>query len=269
MNRNDIGIGIITCNRELLFKQCLDSIPNIGQIIVINDGQLYNIQFPSKVNKVVHHKKNVGVGASKNEGLKYLLEAGCKHIFLIEDDVEVINPIVFEKYIKASELTGLMHFNFAYHGQGNMDINGKPYPKKIINYGNDVSISFHGHLSGAFSYYQADALLEVGLMDEFYRNAYEHLDHTLSFSDKGFYSPFGWFADIEDSFLLIRDLDTDLTQSVIRKNKILFLIRYRLYSYYFRFKRGNFVEQMPVVSEIELMQTLRSIQQRYTSNLSI
>lgn len=256
-----VGIGVITCNRESLYQQCVTSIPEVDIVIVVNDGKPYTSKISNKINKYIQHDYSMGVGRSKNEALRYLLASGCRHIFLCEDDVAIVDPSVCAKYINAAEASGILHLNFGYHGPANKKIDGTPNFKKMVTYNDDVSISFHRHLAGAFSYYSALVLEKVGFIDETYHNAYDHLDHTIAISEAGFHPSFGWFADVAQSNLLIRDLDEDLSRSVIRKSKNIFRIRYRLYSYYFKYKHGYFVEDMPIVSETELEEQLHRLKE--------
>ena len=39
---NKIGIGIITCDRVNFFKQAIESIPSVDEIVVVNDGKPYD-----------------------------------------------------------------------------------------------------------------------------------------------------------------------------------------------------------------------------------
>ena len=86
-----IGLGIITCNREDFYTKCCASIPKNGidSLISINDGKPYDK--PPSRGAYLQHEQNKGVGISKNKALQYLLEQGCEHIFLIEDDIIVKN----------------------------------------------------------------------------------------------------------------------------------------------------------------------------------
>ena len=94
-----IGLGIITCNREDFYTKCYDSIPKdvVNSLVTVNDGKPYDK--PPPTGAYLQHEQNKGVGISKNEALQHLLDEGCEHIFLIEDDILIKDKIVFEKYI--------------------------------------------------------------------------------------------------------------------------------------------------------------------------
>lgn len=257
-----IGVGIVTCDRENLFRECVSSLPPADFIVVVNDGNEYQKSvYPLDINEIIQHKKNQGVGRSKNDALRFLMSKNCEHIFLLEDDIRIINKNVFDEYIRASSVSGIRHLNFAFHGPANKDVNGKPKEKLRVNFHNDVVLSFHSHLAGAFSYYHNSVIETVGYIDQRFVNAYDHLDHTLQMIKTNLHPPFGWFVDLADSYKFIEDLDPDLSKSVIRKKMFQFRLRYKLYSFLFRYKNGFIVEDYPRGSEEDLLNYLRN----YTS----
>jgi hypothetical protein len=74
-------------------------------------------------------------------------------------------------------------------------------------------------LYGALSYYHKDVIDEIGLMDEKYRNAMEHVDHTMQACIKGYHPPFRWFADLLESDKLIHEQDQSHEKSKIRNEQ--------------------------------------------------
>ena len=209
-----IGIGIITCNRNDFLTNCLDSINSkwYDQIIIINDGSL---PVNHKNLEVINNEKNIGVGKTKNKAIKYLLDKNCEHIFLVEDDI-VFKDNVFEKYIDASKNTKVKHFNYCLHGHDNK-LNGvKPNPRKIFDI-RGVRVALYFNVYGACSYFHKSVLDEVGLIDEEYYNAMEHVDHTMDIINKGYHPPFRWFIDLENSNRYIVDQDENHNKSTIRK----------------------------------------------------
>jgi len=214
-----IGVGVITCNRVDFLKKCIDSIPlhKIDEHVIINDGDRFPVEFTDNNRKIliIEHITNAGVGKSKNDALEYLLSKDCDHIFLIEDDIIIKDENVFDEYIRCSEITGIKHLNFCLHGEDNK-VNGSPHPKKIIDY-KDIKISLYHNIYGAFSYYHKDVIDEIGLMDEEYINAMEHVDHTMAAIKAGFHPPFRWFADLEDSDNWLDEQDRGHGESTIRR----------------------------------------------------
>jgi len=215
------GVAIITCDRPGFFTRCLDSVLSLpvgsfDHICVVNDEPESDLNIPDDV-KYFHNSKNVGVGASKNIGMKYLIDSGCEHIFILEDDVTITHPDTLSMYINASKVTGIKHLNFCLHGEDNK-YKGEPAPKLIVDYG-EFKLALYHNIYGALSYYHHSVLTSVGLMDERYFNAMEHVDHTMMIIQDGSHPPFRWFADILDSHNLVTEQDNNHSDSKIRDDK--------------------------------------------------
>ena len=215
------GVGIISFNRPALLKKCCDSIEKCGfidEVIVVNDGDDIHMEIPCWWQ---WHQTagSIGVGRSKNKALEYLLEQGCEHIFLIENDIYVKDPSVFEKYIQASKVSGIQHFNYSQHGNANKIpmkfVN--PNMRLLVDYG-VCKVAFYFHCVGAFSYYSRKCLELAGLMDERYYNACEHVDHTYQIIKAGMHPPFWAFADIENSWEYLGDDGWSIETSTISSN---------------------------------------------------
>ena len=218
---NKIGVGIITCNRPEYLRRLLVSLVQcesiIDELVVVNDGKPIN-NFDLSQGEWIENKVNLGVGKSKNLALRHLLEKKCDYIFLLEDDIIIKDKEVFNKYIEASSISGVQHFNFAFHGNDNYLPNGAPAERLRVEYSKDVAVCFYPNVYGAFSFYTKKCLEVVGLMDEEYYNAVEHVDHTFFISQAGMTSPFRWFADIADSNKYIEELDKNHSGSEIRRD---------------------------------------------------
>jgi glycosyltransferase involved in cell wall biosynthesis len=202
-----IGLGIITCNREEFYTKCYSSIPQnkIDSLITVNDGKQYDK--PPPAGAYIHHEQNKGVGVSKNVAMQWLLEAGCDHIFLIEDDILIKNDQVFEKYIELANESGVYHLMFGYHGPANkgkevgtMISGGPPRPRMVVEYSDKCKMSLNQHCVGAFCYYHKDVLNSVGLMDETYKNAWEHVDHSYSIVKQEWIPAYWWWPDVANSY---------------------------------------------------------------------
>ncbi|MBI2619514.1 MAG: glycosyltransferase subfamily GT2 protein [Ignavibacteriales bacterium] len=263
--REKIGIGVITCNRPFLFRECITAIPEADVIVVVNDGDPYaTTAYPSRVARVIQHPRNQGVAKSKNDALRFLQVAGCCHVFLCEDDMRVVHPELCTEYIRASKESGILHFNFGYHGPLNKSASGVAEPRKVVDYGNGILIGLNRHLVGAFTYYREDVLRKCGLMHPLYPNVLEHVDHTFQIIRKGYHPPFWWFADLANSWRFIDDLDPDLTKSTIRRNSSTYRHLWRLSNLYFMLRNGRRVMQIPDVEEQEVDRVLRELKQRHS-----
>jgi len=213
-----IGVGIITCNRPEFFKKCRESINHkwYNYIVVVNDGEepLDDARAP-----VIKTNGGEGVGKAKNKAIKHLLEKGCDYIILVEDDM-LFKGNLFEQYIKAYKKTGIHHFMFAYHGPANKAgiSGGKPVPRKVIDYGN-IKIALNQHCVGAVCFYTKECLKDVGLYDEKYTNAFEHVDHSYQLSKKKYCTPYWWWPDISNSLDYVVEQACSENNSAIRPRK--------------------------------------------------
>lgn len=218
---NKIGIGIITCDRPNYLTSLLNSL-NATQVtvIIVDDGSKPSIEKNNNSSWEVYKTTGrIGVGRAKNIALDNLLKKGCDYIFLLEDDIVIKDNSVFNKYIETSKLSGIQHFNFAFHGRDNYLPNGEPFVRLKVEYSKDVAVCFYPNVYGAFSFYTRKCLEEVGLMDQEYYNAVEHVDHTFFIAQAGMTSPFRWFADIADSNKYIEEIDRNHSGSEIRKDE--------------------------------------------------
>ena len=211
-----IGVGIITCNRPEYLKGLLDSLKqcytDIDELVIINDGQPLN-NFILEKGIFLDNPKNLGVGKSKNRAMKHLLDTKCDYIFIIEDDMIILDKSIFKKYIEAHKKSGIHHFNygpgspfnrkqniqFDLHNRHLLDQNSDPNPKIIFDYGDNVKVSLFEHTVAMFSFFTREVLEKVGLIDEDFYNAWEHVDHTYRIIKAGYHPPFWWFADIFES----------------------------------------------------------------------
>lgn len=222
---NKIGLGLITCDRPEFFKKAYDSIKNNNEIsvVIVDDGEnsVENI-IDSHQDINTHYiktKGREGVGIAKNKALKYLIDIGCEHLFLMEDDIFIKDHAVFNAYINTSKATKIKHFNFALHGNHNINQFGKPDIRKTINYPDGSKISLYPNVLGAFSYYHIDTITKCGYMDEKFYNALEHVDHTYQIIKEKFHPPFRWFADIDNSKDYLEDIIENHKNSKIRSQE--------------------------------------------------
>jgi GT2 family glycosyltransferase len=233
-----IGLGIVTYNRPAYFKKIFATVPlqAVDEIVVVNDGIPYQQEISVKL---IQHDANQGVGISKNDALRYLLDQGCDHLFLMEDDILIKDMNVFQKYIAASKQTGIQHFNYSQHGLMNKRGDGTtPNPRFVVEYNKDTSIALYPHCVGAFSYYSRKCIDAVGLIDEDFYNACEHVEHTYRIIKHNMHPPFWSFADIANSCDYLNDIPWSIEtstissrpdhQSIVRKSDALFIQKHGL-----------------------------------------
>ena len=223
-----IGVGVITCDRPDYLKHLLKSLEDckIDEVIVVNDGnpiECFNdcggMYLPGNSTLYEQVPQRQGVGKGKNRLISLLLQRECDYIFLLEDDIVIKDKNVFQKYIKASELSGIQHFNFAFHGTDNYLPDGSAAVRLKLDYSPEVSVCLYPNVYGAFSMYTKKCIEISGLMDDYYYNAMEHVDHTAQIIKDGMHPPFRWFADIVDSNKYIEEIDRGHSGSKIRKDE--------------------------------------------------
>lgn len=265
--KNKIGIGVLTCNRADFFKKCIDSIPEVDEIVVVNDGKPYDEEiYPSKVKELIQHGTNKCVGVSKNEALRYLMQKDCDHLFLVEDDMLIVNPEVCQKYIHAAEISGIWHLNFGYHGPANKDALGKKHPRNIIDYEDGVAIALNPNCVGAFSYYLRGVIKTVGYMDERFINAHDHTEHTYRIIKAGLHPPWWWFADVADSDLLINEQACSSVSTTIPRTEK-WKRDYMDAITWFRHKHGIGPTEIRDTPQPEVIKLLEEIQNKYAKKV--
>jgi GT2 family glycosyltransferase len=275
-----IGVGIVTCGREKMFRKLFESLlpckDQIDYLYIVEDTKKEREYYENYSSKLIKNWKgkhitvfpssvNLGVAKAKNCALTHLLDMGCEHIFLIEDDMIIQDVSVFQKYISASKKSGIQHFNFSQHGFANKirdDVgNIIPNPKITVKYG-DIGISFYQHCVGSFSYYSNKCLNDAGLMDEQYYNACEHVDHTYEIIKKGYHPPFWWFADIENSWEYIGDDGWSMETSSICSSPD-FVENVKNSDDVFVKKHGYLPLQIPLINQNEIGKYLKEIKEKY------
>ena len=286
MNNKKIGVGIITCNRPHYLKVLLDSISEdcgINELIVVNDGKplcddVASIGEEYDFSHVswLQNKENLGVGKSKNKALKYLFEKGCDFIFLIEDDMVILDPSVFKQYIKASKVSGIQHFNygpgspfnckqtlqhFDLYNRHLLDQTSEPDPRLVVDY-KTQKISLYTHVTGMFSFYTKNVLNEIGFIDETYKNAWEHVDHTYQIIKAGCHPPFWWFADIFDSHKFIASQKDAIENSTTSKNTKEWLDNVRENAEIYKSKNGWYPAMTPQSTQEEVVTALKHIKNK-------
>lgn len=110
--RGKVGLGLTTWQRPELFKRCRDSVIEhlsglVDEVVVLQDGgEDYIWDLPERWWRK-SHGVNRGWSIAKNSCLDALLERGCNHIFMIEDDTTVTSPQAITGYVDAALASGL------------------------------------------------------------------------------------------------------------------------------------------------------------------
>jgi len=233
-DKDKIGLGIVTYNAQDRIVQSAPTVPSwIKHFVIVNDGTPYEEgSYPSNAH-IIQHEVNKSVGQAKNSAIQYLMSQGCEHIFIMEDDILIKDENVFDQYIKTSVLTGIKHLNYALQGPANKKgskgfenleerakLNNltEPNPRQVVTYPDGIEVALYPNSVGSFSYYNREVIEKIGLFDPIYKNAWEHVDHTLEAYKNGFTTPYWWFADINKSWEFIADIENSIENSTIARS---------------------------------------------------
>lgn len=256
-----IGVGVITYKRPQYFKKLMATIPfdKIDCMVVVNDDPTAEpCDCPDKQYHEIINEENFGVGISKNRALKYLIDQGCTHLFLIEDDVEILDPNVFDVYIRTAKRSGIHHLSFGHVGG--------PLRKQIKGtreYIDGTGIQMYQNPQGSFCYYLANIIQKVGYLDENYKNAFEHVDHEYQLIKAGLLPAFWWFPDVKDSHKYVTITPGGAINSVIT-DKDGYNENYTKSAKYFTEKWGHFTSNIDDVSKNYVEQRLNFIENNYS-----
>jgi len=282
MSEKKIGVGIVTCNRPIYLENLLNSIipceKYIHELVVVNDGKpIDHLDLPFGC--WIDNPVNLGVAKTKNIAIKHLLDNECDYIFIIEDDMVILDPTVFEKYIELCNVSGIQHFNygpgspfnrkqtiqnFDLHNRHLLEQRSEPNPKLIIDYGN-AKLSLFEHSAGMFSFFTRQILKEVGLLDEAYKQAWEHVSHTQQIINAGSHPPFWWFADLCDSHMYLTEAVGAIENSSIAKDTSAWMENVYRGREIYKKKHGCYPNETPLVNKDVVVSTLKEIKAKWTT----
>lgn len=254
-----IGIGLITYDREEKFNRVLSSIKldHIGRIVAVKDGgkSPYK-ELPYRDDKIEFYElsENLGVGRCKNLLIDKLLEKGCDHIFLLEDDCLVKDNAVWEYCISFAEESGLLHFNWNDYRHKRFATAEFDKHKAALCHNTEAS----------FSYFHRTFLEEIRF-DEKYMNAWEHIDIEIQGETKGFLPPFRWFVSPSDLNLYLEDIDTNDSSITNREHYHERVINGH---HYFEKKWGKKVNEIAQVDRNNFYEKMKQITIKYANRNS-
>lgn len=195
-----VGIAITTHQRPEVLKRAIDQhmkhLPAGALVVVVDDGSSPAAVVPSGV-QLLRHDKSLGIVASKNASLSVLMEAGCEHLFLWDDDAWPIADDWHQPYIESQE----PHLAYQF-----LDLAGRNKLNDLaVLYRDERHVAYTGQ-RGVMLYYHRSAIEKVGGFDPVYgRGMYEHSDLALRIHNAGLTT---WaYADVTGSEKRIHSLD--------------------------------------------------------------
>lgn len=250
--KKNIGIAIIDVYGQLNLDRCYESIPKeFENLIVVSDTK--NELPPSKTKR---YGQGVPFATLKNWAINYFRIKGLKHYFLINSNIVIKDPTVFEKTINIANTFG----TWAFLGPA----------KKSLSIEDDkanLSLNFSDEINSDFIYLFDGVVSNVGFFDERYFNTktLDTLDYVIRMRNKNIYPPVGYNPIINDGL--------EITKGNIEKKN------YREMSnadHSVNMSYGYFLTQhkyIPTqndpnpVSNDELMETLETLQKNYANKL--
>ena len=219
-------IGILTYNRPDFFGNLISSIKALKcNLIVVNDGQIdVNNQITQNLTnckqlEYIKHKQKLTIARSKNQIFNFFLEkTNDEYLFIIEDDVIIKDINVFERYIQAADVSGIMHFMWHAASPNNLE----RQDEKIIEYPEGLMVGFYYHCIGSFCFYSRELIKAIGFFDEKYKNAIEHIDFSYRCVLAGFLPGYNYWPDIypNEPGCFIIDQDPTLKNSTITTTRL-------------------------------------------------
>lgn len=197
---SNIGIAISTHNRHDVLARAIEHqlkyLPAGALVVVVDDGSSNPVSVPDGV-KSIRSDMSRGIVAAKNASLEALINAGCEHLFLWDDDAWPIAGGWEQPYIESPEP------HLAYQFQD--FATGKKLNDIAELYRDGKHVAYTGQ-RGVMLYYHRSSIEKVGGFDPIYeRGMYEHSDLALRIHNAGLTS---WaFADVVGSEKLIYSLD--------------------------------------------------------------
>lgn len=190
----------------------------VNKIAVYNDGsdpkhrgaytRAYRPLLDDHHATVVSNPDNHGVAYAKNRLLDMLLDAKCDWVFLLEDDLRVLDPSAVTEYVRICAESDIHHLSFAHHGPANTG----------GAVATDGEIAYYPHSVGAWTVFSRECLLDAGHFDENFCCAWEHVEHELRLMQAG-YMPGAAphrFPDAKGSERWIAEIPGSLEKSSIR-----------------------------------------------------
>jgi hypothetical protein len=256
MDKNKIGVGIVTYNSESYYKVLYESLPfdKIHTLVTVNGGDKYKDEYKGNW---IQHSENVYPSVCRNDCINFLLQRNCEHIFIIEDDMILKSPDIFDKYITASKESGLKYFSFV-STSWDSGISGKRIPRLTVEYSKDIGISFYQNMCNEFTYHHKTCYEKVGLYDTNYRDPWD-IDMAYRESQQDYSAPFWWFADVTGSDDLIMNNPNAVSRlqgdrpDGSREQRI-----QKEWEYFIK-KHGRHVTQIPNISKEEVIAKLKKI----------
>lgn len=193
-----IGVAVATFDRQDVLDATIDRILEFtpgAHVVVVDDHSKSPVRVPEGV-ELVRLPENRGVAGAKNACLAALMDAGCEHLFLFDDDAYPIREGWWRPYVDSPE-PHLMAIFDTPKGQSKRQVE--------VLYEDDQHIYYHA-TRGYMLYVERRVVEAVGGMDPgFGKWGWEHASWSDRIHAAGFTS--GRYMDVRGSGELIYSMD--------------------------------------------------------------
>lgn len=190
-----IGIGICTHNRPKVLEKSLANqlkyLPEGAKLVIVDDASN-----PPAEGATFRFSHNAGIAAAKNKCIELLMDEGCTHFFLFDDDTWTKVEGWHLPYLES----GVKHLSFTFHQLASGRANGRHF------LGTRNGISSYGSPCGCMLYFTREVVDKIGGFDVDYTQwGFEHVD----FSNRAFNAGLtpARYLDVANSLTLFHSMD--------------------------------------------------------------
>lgn len=201
-----IGVGVITRGRRAIFSRSVAHwrrrMPPGSVLVVVDDASDDPVSDIDGAT-VIRNPYRLGVAMSKNRTIAALMDFGCDHLFLADDDVHPVHADWWKSYVESPE----PHLSAQWRNRGKLDIVDDRHYQVVFP-------------RGVMLYATRGVIDKVGGMDSSY-GAFggEHVEWQVRIFEAGLTT---WkFADVLASQHLWYEVRTGSTVSGAQRRRIL------------------------------------------------
>lgn len=186
--------SILNWNRD--YKKTLESLlfakmTNDNKIILCTNQEV-------KSDEMIVIKADTNIAKSKNMIIKKARELGAEYLFMLEDDVLIKDPLVFDYYLDKMEKYGLGMINYGFNKASNRVLKTIPNPSMIVKINENGEEEY-------FSRFPSSTLLILDLkkVEELFNEnllLYENEEFFQRCSQKGHHPFNGFYFDLPKSW---------------------------------------------------------------------
>lgn len=148
--------------------------------------------------------KYIGMATAKNRCIKFLYDAGCDYMILMDDDTKVLKEGFSEFLIKAHDISGIHHFS----------VQAKGAKKLITKKFGQFNISQYNHGAGVMLFITREVVNKVGYLNVDYPGkwGHSHIGWSIRILKSGLMPGFkGWRVSVDgwEDYFFSEDIQGD------------------------------------------------------------